>query len=94
MFGLEGLIWLGVTGAASIFGYVKSRQFVRKKLRFVDAVQKPFVPFLAGGVALLIALPIAGLLPWVGTVSAIVFGMGVGAGVLQGAQDVKRLPGG
>ena len=94
MFGLEGFLWLAVTGVASAFGYIKSRQFVRKKLRFVDAVQHPYVPFLAGGVALLIALPITVLLPVVGTVSAVLFGMGVGAGVLQGANDVKRLPGG
>jgi len=63
MFGLEGIIWLGVTGAVSIFGYLKTRQFVRRRLRFVDAVQKP------GGV-------------------------GIGAGVLHGARDVKRLPSG
>ncbi len=94
MFGLETLIWLGVTGAASIFGYIKTRQFVRRKLRFVDAVQNPGVPLLAGGIAGLIMLSIAAFLPIVGTVTAIVFGLGIGAGVLHGARDVKRLPGG
>ncbi len=93
MFGLEALLWLGVTGAASIFGYVKSRQFVRRKLRFVDAVQNPVAPLLAGGVAWLVALPVASLLPVLTAISAVVFGLGVGAGVLHGARDVKRLPG-
>jgi len=94
MFGLEALIWLGVTGLASGFGYLKSRQFVRRKLRFVDAVQNPAVPLIAGGAAGLLALPLAGLLPILTTVSAIVFGVGIGVGVLHGARDVKRLPGG
>ncbi len=93
MFGLEGLIWLGVTGAASVFGYIKSRQFVRRRLRFVDAVQNPGVPLAAGGIAALAALPLAAL-PVITTVSAVVFGVGIGAGVLHGARDVKRLPGG
>jgi hypothetical protein len=93
MFGLETLLWLGVTGAATVFGYIKSRQFVRRKLRFVDAVQNPVAPLLAGGVAGLIALPIVGILPLLTTVTAVVFGVGVGAGVLHGARDVKRLPG-
>ena len=94
MFGLESLLWLGFTGAASIFGYIKTRQFVRRRLRFVDAVQNPAVPLLAGGLAGLVAVPIVWLIPFVGTVSALVFGLGVGVGVLHGSKDVKRLPGG
>ena len=92
MFGLEALVWLGVTGAASVFGYIKSRQFVRNRLRFVDSVQNPIAPLMAGGVAWLVALPIAAFLPVVSAISAVVFGVGVGAGVLHGARDVKRLP--
>ena len=94
MFGLETLLWLGVTGAASFFGYIKSRQLVRRRLRFVDAVQNPVAPLLAGGVAWLIAVPIAGVLPVLTAVSALVFGFSVGTGFLHGARDVKRLPGG
>jgi hypothetical protein len=41
-----------------------------------------------------VALPVAAFLPVVGAVSAVVFGVGIGAGVLHGARDVKRLPGG
>jgi hypothetical protein len=52
------LIWVGVTGAASIFGYIQSRRFVRRKLRFVDAVQKPVAPVVAGGTAALLAAPV------------------------------------
>jgi hypothetical protein len=63
-------------------------------LRFVDAVQNPVIPLVAGGAAWLVALPIAHFLPVIGAVSAVVFGVGVGAGVLHGSKDVKRLPGG
>ncbi|MFQ5702955.1 MAG: hypothetical protein ACE5HT_02940 [Gemmatimonadales bacterium] len=94
MFGLEGLIWLGITGAAAIFGYIKTRQFVRRRLRFVDAVNNPLAPLVAGGAAWLITIPVVTLLPIVTGVSAIVFGLGIGAGVLHGAKDVKRLTGG
>ena len=41
------IIGLAATGAAGLFGYVKSRRFVLSRLRFVDAVKKPYVPVLA-----------------------------------------------
>lgn len=87
------LLWLALTGAASLAGYLQSRRFVRQRLRFVDAVQKPTAPVIAGAVAGLAALPIAWLLPVVGWVSALVFGMGVGLGTRHGAVDARRLPG-
>ena len=60
----------------------------------MDAVQNPIIPLVAGGAAWLVAVPIAGFLPVLTFVSAVVFGLGVGTGVLHGARDVKRLPGG
>ena len=45
------IIWLAATGAAGVFGYAKSRRFVKSRLRFVDGVRKPYVPVLAGGAA-------------------------------------------
>lgn len=91
---MELLIWLGATGAATAFGYLKSRRFVRQRLRFVDAAKGAMAPVIAGGAAALIAAPVVWLLPVVGAASAIVFGTGVGVGVHHGAQDSKRLPGG
>jgi len=86
------LLWIGVTGAGSIWGYVTSRRFVRRRLRFVDAAQKPVAPLLAGGAAALVAAPLAALpLLTIGTAAA--FGIGIGLGVRHGQNDVKRLPG-
>lgn len=87
------LFWLLATGAVTLVGYLQTRRFVRGRLRFVDVIEKPAAPIVAGAVAALAAWPVAWLLPIVPAASAIVFGVGVGLGVRHGAQDVKRLPG-
>jgi inosine-uridine nucleoside N-ribohydrolase len=86
------ILMLAVGGVATVAGYIKSRQFVRQRLRFVDAVQKPVAPLAAGAVAAVVAAPVVWLLPVLGAGTALVFGAGVGVGVLHGARDVNRLP--
>ena len=86
-------LWILITGVASIGGYITMRRFVRGRLRYVDALQRPFVPAVAGVLALGLALPVVGVLPVVGLSSAILFGVGVGSGVATGRRDTKRLPG-
>lgn len=90
---MELLILGLITGGATAFGYMKSRSFVRGRLRFVDGIENPAAPWVAGGLAAAIATPVVLLLPVVGVGSAVVFGVGVGLGVRHGAKDVKRLPG-
>jgi len=87
------LVAVGIAGAISLFGYVKSRKFVRERLRFVDSIQSPAAPFVAGSVAGLAAIPFA-FLPLVAIPTAVLFGLGVGAGVAAGARDSRRLTGG
>ncbi len=84
------LIALVVAGAAGIGGYVKSRQFVRNRLRFVDAARHRAAPFVSGFVAALVAAPIVWLLPVVGAGTALLLGVGVGVGVHRGARDIAR----
>lgn len=91
MFTLGGLIWLGVSGGAALFSYVKSRQFVRRKLRFVDAIQNPMIPLAAGLVTALAVWPLS-VLPVITVGTGLLVGLGVGTGVLHGSRDVKRLP--
>jgi len=89
------LLFAAGTGAATLFGYLKARQFVRERLRFVDAAHKPTAPVLAGIAATAIAAPVVWLLPIVGAPAAVIFGVGVGWGVHHGSRDArKRLPGG
>lgn len=85
------LISLAAAVAATIAGYRQSRRFVRGRLRFVDAVQKPTAPLIAGAAAAAVALPIVALLPVVGPGTALLFGAAVGTGVSHGARDVRAL---
>ncbi|MDP9348528.1 MAG: hypothetical protein M3P24_05205 [Gemmatimonadota bacterium] len=76
------IITLAASGTATVFGYLKTREFVRRRLRFVGAVQKPSAPLLAASVV--------GVLPLVGTGTALLFGAAVGIAVREGAKDVRR----
>ena len=77
------MLWLAVSAAALIGGFVVTRSFVRRKLRFVDAIQKPSAPLIAGAVAAVVALPVT-LLPVVTLGTAVAFGIGVAGGVASG----------
>ncbi len=90
---IAAFLWIVITGVASIGGYITVKRFVQNRLRFVDAVHKRHVPALAGVAAAGIALPVVGLLPIVGVPTAILFGVGVGAGAAAGRRELKRLPG-
>ena len=71
-------------GAAALGGgFVGARRLVRRRLRFVDAVQRPSAPLLAGLAATAVALPVA-VLPLVTVGTAVAFGVGVAGGVASG----------
>ncbi|HEX3233621.1 MAG TPA: hypothetical protein VHR41_05460 [Gemmatimonadales bacterium] len=78
-----------VTLVTGLGGYLLARDFVRRRLRFVDAVQSPFAPLFAGLVAGLLVWPLA-LLPVLSIVPVVVFGLGVGLGTASGARLVRR----
>lgn len=89
-----GLMVSAVALAAGLVGHKGARDFVRRRLRFVDAVQRFRAPWVAGVGAALLAAPVVWLLPFFGAGTAIVFGLGVGSGVAAGARDVRRLSSG
>ena len=80
---------LFITLAAGLVGYLLARNFVRSRLRFVDAVYSPFAPLLAGAAAAIVAWPLA-LLPLLHATTAVVFGIGVGLGTATGARALRR----
>jgi CHASE2 domain-containing sensor protein len=82
------MLELLLTLAAGAIGFILARNFVRRRLRFVDAVHSPWAPILAGGTAALVAWP-AVLLPLVTLTTAIVFGVGVGLGTASGARVLR-----
>ena len=86
MFELIGLI---ITGAAAIGGFTQTRTFVKRRLRYVDAVQKAPVPVIVGAAAAIVASPLAAL-PLITGATALALGAGVGLGTHAGAKDIRE----
>ncbi len=83
------IIEMAVGGAAALFGHVKSKDFVRRRLRYTSVVEKPSVGMgvaagavTAAGVA---ALPFVGMLP-----IGLLVGAGVGTGVAAGIKHARK----
>ena len=85
------IIGLLVGAAALGGGFVFTRGFVRRRLRYVDAIQKPAAPWIAGAVATAIMLPVTAL-PVITLGTAIAFGVGVAGGVASGRKEPGLLP--
>jgi hypothetical protein len=83
------LIGMGLAGAAAFFGHTKSRDFVRRRLRFTRLVERPGLGIAAGVGAAVLAAPVVAVLPLVGTGTALLFGAGVGTGVAMGAKEAR-----
>ncbi len=77
---------------AGATGFILTRNFVRRRLRFVDAVHSPWAPVITGLLAGILAWP-AALLPFFSIVTAIAFGIGTGLGTASGARAVRMQSG-
>ncbi|HEY2805114.1 MAG TPA: hypothetical protein VGI92_04570 [Gemmatimonadales bacterium] len=86
------IISMAAAAAAGIGGYLTSKDFTQKRLRFVDAAHKPGAPIVAGLVAAVIAAPVVAFLPIVGAGTAIILGAGVALGVKSAQRDRNLLP--
>ncbi len=84
-----GLTALAIAFAGGVLAFGFSRGFVRRRLRFVDAVQSPVAPYLAAGIGLLLIWPLT-LLPLIGggTMSAVA--LGAGLGTASGVKALRR----
>ena len=69
-------------------GFAAARRVVRTRLRFVDAVDRPVAPLVAGVAAAVVALPVAAL-PVVTMGTAVAFGVGVAGGVVSGRRSAE-----
>ena len=78
-----------ITLVAGGLGFFLARNFVRRRLRFVDAVHSPVAPFVAGTVAAVLAWP-AVLLPLITLPTALVFGIGTGLGTASGSRALRH----
>ena len=84
-----GLITLLGTIVLGVGGYFLARDFVRKKLRFVDAVRSPLAPIVAGVVAFLALWPLSWL-PIISATPAVVFAFGCAFGTASGVKALRR----
>ena len=88
------LLSFAVSTVLAIVAFAQARNFVTRRLRYVDAVQSTIAPIIAGAAVALVAWPIFAFLPLVGLGTALGVGLAVGAGVAAGAREVRgRLPG-
>jgi hypothetical protein len=85
------IIGLLIGAAALGGGFIFTRGFVRRRLRYVDAIQKPAAPWIAGALATAVALPVTAL-PVITLGTAIAFGVGVAGGVASGRKQPGLLP--
>jgi hypothetical protein len=88
--GLFNLVTLAISVGAGLFAFGLAREYVRQRLRFVDAVRHPLAPWMAAFGALLIATPVVWLLPLVGGGTALIFGAATGLGTASGVKALKR----
>jgi hypothetical protein len=82
-------LYLAVTVAAVAVGFLLAKGFVRRRLRFVDAVYSPAAPWIAGLGAALVAWPAAAL-PLITTATTTLFGVGAGLGTASGVKALRR----
>jgi len=75
--------------AVGIIGFLLAKTFVRRRLRFVDAVYSPLAPLAIGLLAAAVAWPLA-ILPVVTGVTAAVFGIGAGMGTASGVRALRK----
>ncbi len=78
-----------ITLAAGAIGFTLARNFVFRRLRFVDAVHSPMAPIVAGIVAAVVAWP-AVLLPLITLPTAVMFGIGTGLGTASGSRMLRH----
>jgi hypothetical protein len=87
------ILALTVTVGSGILAFGFARGFVRRRLRFVDAIRSPVAPVLAAVGAAILVMPLT-MLPLIGAVvsgvTAAVVGLGAGLGTRSGVKALQR----
>lgn len=86
------MLELLLAGFVGVYGHLKSRNFVGRRLRYTSIVEKPALGLWAGVGATVVAAPFVAVLPIVGALTAIAVGAGVGTGVALGVKDTEEPP--
>jgi hypothetical protein len=86
------ILAFAATLAATAFGFIAARRFVRDRLKFVDAAQTWRAPLIGGLVAWAVAVPVVWLAAFIlplGGLTPILFGVSVALGTRAGAKDIR-----
>jgi hypothetical protein len=79
-----------ISTALVMLAFAQTRNFVTRRLRYVDAVQNAIAPWIAGLGAAAISMPILAWIPYVGVGTSLSIGLAVGLGVASGAREVRH----
>lgn len=82
-------IYVMIVAAVAMVGFVIAKTFVRRRLRFVDAIYSPLAPLTVGVLMAVLAWPLA-ILPIITGTTAVIFGIGAGMGTASGVRALKR----
>lgn len=86
------IIAAGALGAVS---HVKSKDFVRRRLRYTDLVERPGLGLFTGAATMVVTGVAVAALPFVGAGAGILVGIGAGVGVGTGVgKGVRQARGG
>ena len=78
-----------IVAAVAMVGFVIAKTFVRRRLRFVDAIYSPLAPLTVGVLMAAVAWPLA-ILPIITGTTTVIFGIGAGLGTASGVRALKR----
>lgn len=84
------MIELIVAGAAGVAGHMKSKKFVRRRLRYTRWVERPGIGLLTGAATAIVAAPLVAVLPFIGAGAGMAVGIGAGLGVGTGVSIGAR----
>jgi len=83
------LLYIAVTAVAAGGAFFLTRDFITRRLRFVEAIQSPLAPFAVAAVVAVVAWPFA-LLPLVTKMTAALTAIAAGFGTASGAKAIRR----
>ena len=78
-----------IIAGVALVGFAIAKTFVRRRLRFVDAIYSPLAPLTVGVLMAALAWPLA-ILPIITGTTAVIFGIGAGMGTASGVRALKR----
>jgi hypothetical protein len=84
------LVAFAAASVIALAGHHYARQFVTRRLRYVNAVHTKKAPIIAGVAAAAVAAPVMAVVPILGLGTALTFGVAVGMGVAGGSHEVQR----